>query len=150
MERIGERGCHSKTRMSNKNSTSSLGITSSYLYKVSTKSSHVNLGKYLWSTPTPCHSHVNCLPVVCLCVFITQTFPCQLSIINIFPRGVATNSHGCLSMTAAVSWCQKACPRQIITRRSMCLYVSVPDLFLGMWERVYQRLWEGVLCHLVP
>jgi len=37
------KGCHSKTRMSNKNLMSSLGITSSYLYKVFTKLSHVNL-----------------------------------------------------------------------------------------------------------
>ena len=36
--------CYLKTRMSNENSTSFLGITSSYLYKVSTKSSYVNLG----------------------------------------------------------------------------------------------------------
>jgi len=36
--------------------------------------------------PTPCYSHVNYLTVVCPCVFITQTFPCQMSLLNTFPE----------------------------------------------------------------
>ena len=125
-ERNRGRGCHSKTRMSNKNSTSSLGITSSYLYKVSTKLSYVNLWKYLWSTPISCHSHVNCLPChVSMYVHHTDVL---MSVVHCLylPRGVTANSHGRPSMTASVSWCQKACPRRIITEH---LWVKLIFIF---------------------
>ena len=62
-----------QTRISNKNLISSPGITSSYLYKVSTR---LSIGAIYVS-----NSHVLstvCPTVMCPCMSITQMFPCHL------------------------------------------------------------------------
>jgi len=75
-ERIGGRGCHLKTRMSNENSTSSPGIHSSYLYRVATRSSHVSMRTILCTSSHTLSYTCQCPTVVCPCVSITQTFLC--------------------------------------------------------------------------
>ena len=84
--------------------------------------------------------HVKCLTGLFLChsIIITPSQRCH------------SNSHGCPSMTASVPWCQKACPRWIIT---------IHELNKLQWHAV---LWitgafrtsplegvEGIIC-LIP
>ena len=58
--------------------------------------------------------HVSSVQVSCIHVmYLIGPFPCR-PIITPSQR-CHSNSHSHPSMTAAVSWCQKACPRRIIT-----------------------------------
>ena len=63
-----KRGCHSKTRMSNKNSMSSPGIHSSYLYRVATRLSHISMRTILCTSSHTLSYTCQCPTVMCLCV----------------------------------------------------------------------------------
>ena len=105
--------------MSNENSTSSPGIHSSYLYRVTTRLSHVSMRTILCiSSHTLLYTCQvpNCY--VSICVHHTDIPMSSVHHLHL-PRDVTTNSHSCPSMTAAGSWCQKACPRQFMTDRQL-------------------------------
>jgi len=59
--------------------------------------------------------HVLSVQVLCVHVmYLTGPFSCRPIIITLFQR-YHSNSHSHPSMTAVIPWCQKACPRQIMT-----------------------------------
>jgi len=66
-------------------------------------------------------------------MYLTGPFPCRP--INVTPsQRCHSNSHSRPSMTATVSWCQKACPRRIITT----LHIS-PSVLQQGWPRLWAQ-----------